>query len=75
MFDRLPSSGHPDNFTPMSDHEMLRNCKTQKRCPESQTLQASAVCMLKFMAVQLGKRLNKYGFFGKIAKRKPLLSK
>lgn len=51
-----------------------RNCKIPKSYIWDDVPQL-ACSLLKFMTVQLGKTLNKYGLFGRFAKRKPFLFK
>ena len=71
----LPRSGRPSNFTPRSDHAMLREIAKNPGVT-SQTLQASVSMLnVKVHDSIIRKRLNKYGLFGRVARRKPLLSK
>lgn len=68
--DKLHSSGCSGIFTSMMQcsEKFAKNSIST-----SQTPQASACCILKFMTMQ--KRLNMYDLFGRVTRTKPLFSK
>ena len=75
IFASLPRSGRPSKFTPRSDHAMIREITKTLRVA-SQTLQASvSMINVKIHTRTIRRRLKKYGLFGRVARRKRLLSK
>ena len=69
----LPRSGHPSKFTPRLDFAMLREIVKNSK---SYTSDSTGLGMLnvKVHGTANRKRLDKYGLFGRVIRRKPLLS-
>uniref|UniRef100_A0A9J8B3Q1 Transposase n=1 Tax=Cyprinus carpio carpio TaxID=630221 RepID=A0A9J8B3Q1_CYPCA len=71
----MPRSGRPSKFTPRADRKMLKEVTQNPKISSQDLQQALATVDVKMHASTVRKRLQKYNFHGRCARRKPLLSK
>lgn len=71
----MPRAGHPSKFTPRADHKLLKEVSKTPKMSSRDLQQALATVDVKVHASTIRKRLHKFHFHGKCARRKPLLSK
>uniref|UniRef100_A0A9J7X170 Transposase Tc1-like domain-containing protein n=1 Tax=Cyprinus carpio carpio TaxID=630221 RepID=A0A9J7X170_CYPCA len=71
----MPRSGRPSKFTPRADRKMLKEITKNPKISSQDLQQAFATVDVKVHASTVRKRLQKFNFHERCARRKPLLSK
>lgn len=71
----MPGSGRPSKFTPRADRKMLKEVIKNPKMSSRELQQALATVDVKVHDSTIRKRLHKFDFHGRCARRKPLLSK
>ena len=71
----MPRSGRPSKFTPRADRKMLKEVIKCPKISSRDLQQALATVNVKVHDSTIRKRRHKFGFHGRCARSKPLLSK